>query len=150
MLNRFEVFPCKTLYFSSISENRSFCWSTTLKGERYSEFNTKLLRQEAKKCVFPYQLRTPHAASDSKHRKVLKSNEVLWTLFFPASVFSFWASFFPFELDVSDTSSVGFCDFFLCFTSVGILANDALLVNLHPEESLMAKKFWQTVFYVVK
>lgn len=31
MSNRFEVFPCNKLYFSSILETLSFCCSTTLK-----------------------------------------------------------------------------------------------------------------------
>lgn len=86
-------------------------------------------KKTQKVCFLTHQIRTAHAASDSEHKTVLKSKEVLSGLFSPASVFSFWTSLFPVRDDVSETSSVNFCDFFLCFTSVGISANDALLIN---------------------
>lgn len=49
MSNRLDVFPCSNMYFSSISENLSFCWSTTLRAQKTKKrsFN----KTTSQKCV---------------------------------------------------------------------------------------------------
>lgn len=72
--------------------------------------------------LLTHQLRAPHAASDNTHIILLISKLVFIAPALFPSVFPFCASSLQFA-DVSDTSSLCFCGFFLCFTSVGILAH---------------------------
>lgn len=129
MSKRLEVFICRDLYFSSIWENLSFCCSTTLK-PRKQHFNRACTTQKATFRIniqlFTHQLRAPHATSDNRHIKLLMSRLNLFAPgLFLVSVFTFWASSLQFADVVSVISSLCFCDwvFFLCFTSVGILAH---------------------------
>lgn len=48
MSNRLDVFPCSNMYFSSISENLSFCWSTTLRAQKTktNQINQVLIRKK--------------------------------------------------------------------------------------------------------
>lgn len=78
------------------------------------------VRTRRRRTDASHQLRSPHARSVSAHTTLRTSKQLLFTLFFPDSVFSLWPSLFPFPVDVWEPSSADLCDFFLCFTSAGI------------------------------
>lgn len=124
MSNRFEVFPCRDLYFSSIRENLSFCCSTTLKQTGNTFIRHMHVEKDINTELMTYQLIAPQAASDNKHNKLLISrheDDLFAPVLFPDSVLTFFASSLPFDVEVSATSSLCFGVFFLCFTSLGIL-----------------------------